>query len=129
MKPVLLAAATLTASTLPVASAQAATLITGDDGHTFTIGDKGEPSIDHTAEVFAGNSRSKKWILPGAANHGFSGIATASPHGVGGPDISLVPARQNAVPEPATWTLMIGGYLLVGAAMRYRGRTLNAGYY
>ena len=31
-------------------------------------------------------------------------------------------ALSNAVPEPATWAMMIGGFGLVGGAMRRRGR-------
>jgi hypothetical protein len=30
---------------------------------------------------------------------------------------------DNAVPEPATWAMMIGGFAIVGAAMRGRRRT------
>lgn len=39
--------------------------------------------------------------------------------------IALAP---NAVPEPATWAMMIGGLGLVGGAMRYRRRTTGVAF-
>jgi hypothetical protein len=35
----------------------------------------------------------------------------------------IASATGNAVPEPATWAMMIGGFGLLGAAARRRGRT------
>lgn len=87
------------------------------------------PVTSDAATAFAGNTYSKMSVLLGPGTYSLSGIATASPYGSGGAYIELAPATGNAVPEPSTWALMIGGYLLVGAAMRYRGRKLNAGYY
>jgi hypothetical protein len=41
-------------------------------------------------------------------------------------DDFLIRATISAIPEPATWAMMIGGFGLVGAAMRRRGRTTVA---
>lgn len=81
------------------------------------------------ATAFAGTTYSKLSLMLGPGSYSISGIATASPFGAGAAYIELAPAAQNPVPEPATWALMIGGYLLIGGFMRYRGRKLNAGYY
>lgn len=37
-------------------------------------------------------------------------------------------ATVSAVPEPATWALMLAGFAMVGAAVRYRRRKLAVGY-
>jgi hypothetical protein len=49
----------------------------------------------------------------------------SAPPGLGGPGIlfpapSIEDIGNNAVPEPGTWTLMIGGFRVVGMAMRAR---------
>lgn len=36
--------------------------------------------------------------------------------------VSIAPLAANAVPEPATWAMMIAGFGLIGAAARARGR-------
>lgn len=180
MKPGLLAAAAIAASTIPTV-ASAATLVVGGGWQTFYFGATGSaiqtssgdttysftlaqaaelhvvdaynigdmfrffnfgtvlgttgafnpagPATSDPATAFAGNTYSKMSILLTPGSYSLSGITTASPYGAGGAYIELAPATGNAVPEPSTWALMIGGYLLVGAAMRYRGRKLNAGYY
>lgn len=38
------------------------------------------------------------------------------------------PISQSPVPEPASWVMMIAGFGLVGAATRYRRRSLHLGY-
>lgn len=37
--------------------------------------------------------------------------------------LTFTPDRTPAVPEPASWAMMIGGFALVGGAMRYRRRS------
>ncbi len=46
--------------------------------------------------------------------------ATGADDGLGIDDFSLVATTLNAVPEPATWAMMITGFGLVGGAMRKR---------
>jgi len=36
--------------------------------------------------------------------------------------------QASAVPEPSTWALMLGGFGLIGAAVRYRRRKLIVAY-
>lgn len=43
-----------------------------------------------------------------------------------GGTIGTVPVPPGAVPEPATWAMMIGGFGLAGAAMRRRRRIVHA---
>jgi PEP-CTERM motif len=57
----------------------------------------------------------------------FSGIAKSIDFGGGAnfvayDDITFGSATPGAVPEPATWAMMIGGFGMVGGAMRYRRR-------
>lgn len=42
-------------------------------------------------------------------------------------DAALFEVTSAAVPEPRTWALMIGGFLLAGAALRRRSRAAAAG--
>lgn len=97
-------------------------------GATGAFNPAGSATTDATT-AFAGNTYSKMSVLLTPGSYSISGIATASPYGAGGAYIELASATRNAVPEPSTWAMMIAGYLVVGAAMRYRGRKLNAGYY
>ena len=41
-------------------------------------------------------------------------------------DTAITPADVAAVPEPATWALMLGGFAMTGAALRRRGRVATA---
>lgn len=51
-------------------------------------------------------------------------LTTADPLGLSYDNFSF--QVSNAVPEPATWAMMIGGFGLVGAAMRRRQRVAYA---
>jgi hypothetical protein len=50
---------------------------------------------------------------------------TASGNVAYGGSITFVP---NAVPEPATWAMMLVGFGMVGSAMRYRRRSTKVVY-
>lgn len=80
----------------------------------FTLGQKGVVSAD-----FALQTSNLFFTLTGRgdATSGFS----ASQGEVGGPmTLSITPASAGAVPEPATWGLMLVGFAAAGAALRRR---------
>ena len=52
-----------------------------------------------------------------AGSYTVTGIATASPFEIGNAYIGLV---SDTVPEPATWAMMLTGFVLAGTAMRRR---------
>jgi hypothetical protein len=102
-----------------------------DFGDTFSFSNFGVKfadtgafdSIDYTNNpdiAFAGTSYSKGSFLLSAGTYSISGIATASPSGAGGSFIRLSAVPTAAVPEPATWGMMILGFGLIGGAMRRR---------
>lgn len=62
-------------------------------------------------------SRGAYKLAPG--NYTVTGIATVSPFGIGNAYIGLT----TAVPEPATWTLVITGFGVAGFTMRRRRLT------
>ena len=66
--------------------------------------------------------RSEKFIfVAGATNATLSFLAHGTPNGV--PPFSLLDGVSgSAVPEPASWALMLGGLGLVGGALRFRRR-------
>ena len=66
-------------------------------------------------------SFSKATFALGATNHSITGIASLSPFGGGG-GYFIVRAVQGAVPEPASWAMMLAGFGIVGGAMRRRQR-------
>jgi hypothetical protein len=68
--------------------------------------------------AFAGSIYSHGSIVLGAGSHSITGIATSSPTGSGGAYIELV--KGGAVPEPATWAMMIAGFGMVGYMARRR---------
>lgn len=41
---------------------------------------------------------------------------------------NVTPVATSAVPEPATWAMMIGGFGMVGGAMRYRRRKTTVSF-
>jgi hypothetical protein len=45
----------------------------------------------------------------------------------GGQDVSIRFSRQSAIPEPASWLLMIAGFGLIGTALRGRSKASAAG--
>ena len=89
-------------------------------------------------EVSLGGGTSQSTAIYNNSNHGFSGwihetftfiaphsgdnvlsfLAHGTPDGV--PPFSLLDGVSAAVPEPATWAMLIGGFGLVGAAARRR---------
>ncbi len=54
----------------------------------------------------------------GVANHGDNGYGS-------GAVLDAVSISSGAVPEPASWAMMVGGFGLVGAGMRARTRKLS----
>lgn len=67
--------------------------------------------------AFGGGAYSYGSLLLGAGSHKITGLATASPFGSGGAFIEL---KGSAVPEPATWAMMIIGFGLAGVSLRRR---------
>ena len=43
-------------------------------------------------------------------------------------DVSVQNAVGGAVPEPATWAMMIGGFGAIGGTMRYRRRKTTVAF-
>ena len=62
-------------------------------------------------------------ILYGVINDSAYGDNPATPQF----NVTLSPAATGAVPEPASWAMMVGGFGLVGAAMRRR-RAASTGF-
>jgi hypothetical protein len=102
-----------------------------DFGDTFSFFNNGVAlastgtfdSINYTnnADVaFAGTSYAKFSVLLSAGSYSLTGIATASPQGQGGAFVQLASVPAAAVPEPATWGMMLVGFGVVGAGMRRR---------
>lgn len=87
----------------------------------FTTGafDLGGPTSSDADTAFAGTTYSHGFIVLSAGSHSITGIATASPTGSGGSYIELT--KGGAVPEPATWAMMIAGFGMVGCMARRRG--------
>lgn len=69
-------------------------------------------------EAFSSPLFSHGSYLLGPGDYTVSATAFLSPYGSGGGAARLVSA--GAVPEPASWALMLGGFGLVGGAMRSR---------
>ncbi len=80
------------------------------------------PFTDDPDVAYAGTTYSHAGYLLGPGDYTVTGIALLSPTGGGGAFIQLA----GAVPEPATWGLMIAGFGLVGVAARRRRTTVTA---
>lgn len=68
--------------------------------------------------AFASPKFSHASYLLGPGTYSVSGITHLSPYGGGGAAAELVAA----VPEPATWAMMLVGFGVIGGASRYRRR-------
>lgn len=56
-------------------------------------------------------------------------VNTINPFTTGFVDASVQQVNVNgAVPEPATWMMMLIGFMAVGAGMRYRRKTMSVSY-
>lgn len=65
------------------------------------------------------------YTTPGPANGGGQGIGDEA---FGVSNVSLTAEIGNAVPEPASWMMMIVGFGAAGSAMRYRRRRTTVTY-
>lgn len=75
-------------------------------------------------EAYAGTTYSTFTFALTPGTYQLTGITTSSPAGAGGAFLQL--ASTAAVPEPASWTMLITGFGLVGAAARRRRTALTA---
>ena len=91
----------------------------GDAPSAFTI-DYHNPS-----HGFSGWQKGHYEFVADATSETLSFLAHGTPNGV--PPFSLLDGVSgNAVPEPASWALMLGGLGLVGGALRSRRRSVVA---
>lgn len=118
--------------TFTLGSAGTLTLLDGfNSGDQFSLADFGT-GIGSTSAPIAGQdcgsditaclgnaAISKGTFALGAGNHSISGTTLLSPFG-GGAGFFRVTERVGAVPEPATWALMLLGFGFIGFSMRSR---------
>ncbi|WP_337188622.1 PEPxxWA-CTERM sorting domain-containing protein [Phenylobacterium sp.] len=107
----------------------------------FVMGGIGGDVLSFTGDAFVWNPEDGDLVLvlalipPPAAGGGFGLFSSArvedesfSQTSMPGPDQQDIATRDlpavTAVPEPATWALLIGGFGLAGSALRRRGATL-----
>ncbi len=107
----------------------------------FVMGGIGGDVLSFTGDAFVWNPEDGDLVLvlalipPPAAGGGFGLFSSArvedesfSQTSMPGPDQPDIATRDlpavTAVPEPATWALLIGGFGLAGSALRRRGATL-----
>lgn len=95
-------------------------LLTSLDGITFSVLATGlsptdNPLADYPADVFAFGAVSTRYVRFEA-----SGCPQPNPGSFPACAIGEVAFRAGAVPEPASWAMMIAGFGLVGATMRRR---------
>jgi hypothetical protein len=81
--------------------------------------DLGGVSTSDPTTAFAGTTYSHGFAVLGAGSHSITGVATSSPTGSGAAYIQLTEGG-GAVPEPATWAMMIAGFGMVGCMARRR---------
>jgi hypothetical protein len=81
------------------------------------INDGSTASFDYDG-AFASSSFSHGSYVLTSGNYVLTAAVTLSPYGGGGGAVELI--SSGAVPEPATWAMMIGGMGVVGGAMRRR---------
>ena len=97
--------------------------------YTVTFGGSG-PNGTNT-QVFdldGGNSffnayTTEGWSLTSVTFSSTEALAGVGQIRIGGVQQQLTPGTQSAVPEPASWAMMVGGFGLIGGAMRRRQRT------
>jgi hypothetical protein len=108
---------------------------TGVSGLSFlqvgdnTFGDVGDVRVFSgaallgTVDIFADNQFSVANLVDLSAFSNITRIEIVNisdPGGLGFDDFTFTVGGSGAVPEPATWAMMIGGFALVGASMRRR---------
>jgi len=93
-------------------------LLTSVDGITFnplaTVFPTDNPVANYSADVFTFGTTSARYV-----RFGMSGCPQADPGTYPGCAIGEV-AFRTAVPEPATWAMMVGGFGALGGALRSR---------
>lgn len=98
------------------------TLLTGFPGSPHVFGDFGALSSISYSPSVPGNAGFKTYSLlftPLTSGTFQLSFGTSSADNVG-PLLDNVLVTQAAVPEPATWAMMLGGMALIGSAMRRR---------
>ncbi len=78
--------------------------------------------------AFKSGYLSRGSYLLAAGNYTVTGTVIASPFNAGNAAIRLTTATPGAVPEPATWAMMIFGFGAVGSTMRYRRRKTTVSF-
>ncbi|MBM6577102.1 FxDxF family PEP-CTERM protein [Microvirga sp. SRT01] len=86
-------------------------------GLTSTPVNDGSSAVDYDI-AFSSSSFSHGSYVLTSGNYVLTAAVTLSPYGGGGGGVELI--SSGAVPEPATWAMMIGGMGVVGGAMRRR---------
>ena len=112
--------------------------IGNDDGPTFSQPTSVELFVNGASQgsftnsdVTAGTINWRNYTfdlasIGGATTIGFVNRTSTNDNGAFFDNVSLVAAGTSAVPEPATWAMMIAGFGAVGASMR--GRRLTAAF-
>jgi hypothetical protein len=107
-----------------------------DSGDRFTMSDFGAGIGTTSVPVTGTNCGSDIGVCSGTAamskatfnlsagNHSITGVASTSPFG-GGAGFFIVRNVQGAIPEAATWAMMLVGFGVVGGALRSRRNTLR----
>jgi hypothetical protein len=92
-------------------------IVFSPEGLAFTFADNTEIDFDGPMVLTNGSAEAPSWgqylatVIPAHAM-AFSDVGTAM----------VVVTDASPTPEPATWTLMIGGFAALGAALRHRRR-------
>lgn len=97
-------------------------LFTSVDGVTFnalaSVSPTDNPLADYLADVFTFGNTDARYV-----RFAMSGCPQSNPGSFPACAIGEVAFRAAAVPEPASWAMMLGGFGVVGGALRSRRKT------